>query len=421
MSVVCRSSLPRAASALRFRRLIAPAFCVLFLLVFAPSFAQSPPAAFALEPGSNAPAAEESQPPRPRRAAPRRDGALVPVRTPPQAPLFIGGKPTLGLMTGGLEGTFAQIGSDIATVVDSPDLRVVALLGKGSLQNLDDLLNLRGVDLALVGADSTRFAETRNIHPGLRGWVSYIAKLYDQEVHVIGGPDIRSLADLAGKVVNADVAGSGTLITATALFEAFGIPVKLANDTPSLGLAKLRRGEIAAAVYVIGKPGRLFAAIPPNSGLHLVPVQASEALLQTYVPGTLTHADYPALVEEGSTVETISVPVLLTAYNWPPDSPRYQNLSTFSSLFFGHFEDLQQPPYHSKWLDVNLRATVPGWTRAPYAQQALDRTEAALAANRLEREEFNQWAAGIGLTNMTPAQSGQLLNLWRLGKKQAQR
>ena len=435
MPVVCRSLRPRSSSASRFQCLVPPLFCFVLVsfLVFAPSsFAQSPSAAFAPEAASGLPEAEDNSPP-PRARHPasfgraaaqaRRDAAPVaqPTSQPPQRPLAIAGPTTLGLMTGGLDGTFAQIGSDITTVVGSPDLRVVALLGKGSLQNLGDLLNLRGVDLALVGADTARFAEARNIYPGLRGRLSYIAKLYDQEVHVIGGPEIRSLADLAGKVVNADVAGSGTLITATAVFEAFGLPVKLANDPPSVGLEKLKQGEISAVIYVVGKPGRLFSTISPNSGLHLIPVEASEALLQTYVPATLTSADYPALVKEGGTVETIAVPVLLTAYNWSPDNPRYQSLSAFSSLFFERFQNLLQPPYHAKWLDVNLRATVPGWRRAPYAQEALDRTEATMAANKAEKEGFTKWAAGIGLTDMTSTQHEQLLNLWKLGQKRSQR
>ena len=431
MPVVCRSFLPRVPLTSCFRRLIS--FTLTLVLVSLPVFAQTATMTFTPNPGSSSSEMEIVMPstgtpraasnarttPQARRGG--RSAARPAFQTPPPSPLAISGPTTLGLMTGGLDGTFAQIGSDIATVVGSPDLRVVALLGKGSLQNLGDLLNLRGVDLALVGADTTRFAEVNNIHPGLRSRVSYIAKLYDQEVHIIAGPEIRSLSDLAGKVVNADVAGSGTLITTTAIFEALGVPVKLANDTPSTGLEKLRRGEIAAAVYVIGKPGRLFATIPPNSGLHLVPVQASEALLQTYVPATLTRADYPSLIEEGDTVETIAVPVLLTAYNWPADSPRYRNLAAFSDLFFERFPSLLQPPHHAKWRDVNLRATVPSWTRAPYAQRWLDRSAAVLAASRVEREDFTKWADGIGLTNMTPAQHEQLFSLWKIGQRQPQR
>ena len=338
---------------------------------------------------------------------------------PPEQTLSIGGPTTLGLMTGELNGTYVQIGSDLSTVAASDALRIVPLLGKGSLQNLGDLLNLRGVDLALATADSAASPEAAKLYPNLRARISYIAKLYDQEIHILAGPDIHGLEDLAGKTVNADVAGSGTFVTATAVFNALHIPAKLANDTPNAGLERLKRGEIAAVVYVIGKPGRLFATLPAGTGLHLVPLPLSEELLQTYVPSTLTHADYPMLIAEGDTLETMAVPVLLTAYNWPAGTVRYRNLAAFTDLFFSHFQDLQQPPYHPKWHEVNLRATVPGWTRAPYAQAWLDRAAPPdMPATTAEERGFAAWAAGIGLTSITPAQHAQLFGLWRLRQAQ---
>ena len=349
-----------------------------------------------------------------------RTARPVAPKQPPAQSLSIDGSVTLGLMTGELNGTFVQIGSDLSVVAASDTLRVVPLLGKGSLQNLGDLLNLRGVDLALATADAAVSPEAAKLYPNLRARVSYIAKLYDQEIHVLAGPDIHGLEDLAGKTVNVDVAGSGTFVTATAMFDALHIAAKLANDTPNAGLERLKRGEIAAVVYVIGKPGRLFATVPAGAGLHLVPVPVSDAMLQTYVPSTFTHTDYPALIAEGDTVETMAVPVLLTAYNWPAGTVRYRNLAVFTDLFFSRFHDLLQPPYHPKWHDVNLRATVPGWTRAPYAQAWLDRTAAPAEAPATADEErgFAAWAASIGLTSITPAQHAQLLGLWRLRQAQ---
>lgn len=392
-----------------------------------------PPPASAAEPGDSVPELRRlpaTLRPSARRPVTRREISPPPeaaLRTPPEAPLGINGTATLGMMTGGINGTFVQIGSDVAAVASSDKLRVVPLMGKGSLQNLADLLNLRGVDLALVAADSARAAEATSAYSALRSRVSYIAKLYDQEIHVLAGADIHALADLADKVVNVDVTGSGTAVTAPAVFDAMNLSVKLAYDIPAVALEKLKRGEIAALVYVNGKPSRLFGSIPANSGLHLIALPMSEPLLDSYVPATLTHADYPALTNDGETVETLAVPVLLTAYNWPQGTVRYQNLAAFTDLFFSRISDLLQPPYHQKWRDVNIRATVPGWTRAPYAQRWLDRAAAAQAAASpaqvaagFEREEFNEWAAGIGLTKITAAQSTQLFSLWRLRKSQSQ-
>lgn len=394
----------------------------LLLAALSPVFAQQPvpPGQEEARPPSSSAAATARRPAGLRAGRPRAFGAGA-TQTPPPVPLSISGVTTVGLMTGALNGTFIQIGSDIAAVTESDALRVVPLVGKGSLQNLGDLFNLRGVDLALVAADAARYAETHKMYPGLSGRVSYIAKLYDQEVNIIAGADIRSLADLAGKAVNADVVGSGTFVTASALFETLNIPAKITNDTPDAGVEKLRRGEVAAVIYVIGKPGRLFSKLPENAGLHMVPIPPSDALLQTYLPASLTHDDYPNLIPPGETVETLATPVLLTAYNWPANSPRYQSLAAFTDLLFSRFAELLRPPFHAKWRDVNLRASVPGWTRAPYAQQWLDREDArapvAQVASRPEEAEFAAWVAANGLTGISAGQRLQLLELWKLRQR----
>jgi len=334
--------------------------------------------------------------------------------------------PSVGLVTGELNGTYLQIGSDLSSVVTSDALRVMPLMGRGSLQNLGDLLYFHGVDLALLAADSVRSAENNNTYPGFRSRVRYLTKLYDEEIHVLAGADVQSMADLAGKTVNVGELGSGASVTGPMLFEMLNLSVNTNSDRSDIALEKLKRGEIAAMVYVSGKPVQLLATLPANSKLHLVPLPMSEALLNTYVPATLTHADYPTLTNEGETVETLAVPVLLTAYNWPAGTPQYRNLAAFTGAFFSHLSELLQAPYHEKWHEVNLRARVPGWTRAPYAQQWLDRmpgnapTSQVPVAAGFEQEEFAEWTGSIGLTNLTAVQKGELLRLWKTRRDQAQ-
>ena len=50
-------------------------------------------------------------------------------------------------------------------------------------------------------------------------------------------------------------------MTASVLFESIGIPVQTTNDDQNTALQKLRQGEIAALVYVSGKPARLFTGL----------------------------------------------------------------------------------------------------------------------------------------------------------------
>lgn len=271
---------------------------------------------------------------------------------------------TVGIMAGGVDGTYIRIAADLMNVLDDGDrMRVIAMLGRGSLQNLRDIVLLRGVDIGIVQSDVLAFARRRQELPGIDRLVQYITKLYDEEVHVLAREEVRSLRDLAGGVVNVDWRGSGTAMTASLVFEALGITVRFAHDPQDLALTKLRAGEIAAAVYVAGKPARLYAGIPPASGLRFLPIPATPSLLETYLPTGLTAADYPTLIPAGATVETIAVGAVMAVYAWPPGSERYRKVARFVHAFTRRFEEFLRPPRHPKWREVNLAAQVPGWTR----------------------------------------------------------
>jgi hypothetical protein len=60
----------------------------------------------------------------------------------------------------------------------------------------------------------------------------------------------------------------------------------------------------------------------------------------------------------------------------------------FVERLFENWDKLQRPPNHKKWRDVNLAATVPGWTRFSVADEMLKRTANAqvTSPNSLKRE-----------------------------------
>ena len=287
---------------------------------------------------------------------------------------------TVAVISGGIDGTYVRIVSDLSAVLDDGErLRVLNVLGKGSLQNMADILFLKGIDVGIVQSDVLAYAKSQHVFPGVEHTVQYIAKLYDEEVHVLAAPSIGSLDDLAGKTVNVDGRGSGTAMTSAVLFGALGIKVQYANDDQAVALEKLKRGEIAALVYVSGKPVPLFSGIGAGSGLHFLPVPPNDALLQTYLPARLTAADYPGLVADGAEVDTIAVGSVMAVFAWQPGSERYNKVARFVDAFFDHFAALQKKPRHPKWHDVNLAAQAPGWTRFPEAQALLQRPGLHLA------------------------------------------
>ncbi len=297
---------------------------------------------------------------------------------------------TVGVISGGVDGTYIRIAADLAAVLDDGDrLRVLGLIGRGSVQNISDIMMLRGIDIGIVQSDVLAFARRDRLLPGVGSAVQYIAKLYDEEVHVLARREVPDLAALAGRKVNVDVRGSGTAMTASLLFDTLRIAVEATNFDQATALAKLKAGEIDALVYVAGKPARLFAGLGAESGLHFVPVPLTPALLDTYLPASLGTDAYPGLVD--GEVETVAVGAVMAVYGWPPGHDRYQRVARFVGDFFDKFEAFRQPPRHPKWREVNISAQVPGWTRFAPAQEWLDRQGAAPQAGL--RAQFDAFAA----------------------------
>lgn len=280
---------------------------------------------------------------------------------------------TVSIVSGGVTGTYIRIAADFAAVLDEPNgLRVLPIIGKGSLQNLRDIMYLRGVDLGLVQSDVLEAARKDPSLAGIEKQVAYVVRLYNEEFHVLAPDAIGTLRDLDGKKVNIDVPGSGTAMTAQIVFDRLGIRPEFVNFDQATGNEKLRLGEISANVFIGGKPVRGIADFQVD-GFHLVPVPYDDKLEDVYLPSTLGREDYPRAVHGDEPVETIAVGTVLAVYNWKPGTERYRKTQRFIEAFFTHFDAFQQAPRHPKWKEVNLSATVPGWTRFKPAQDALAR------------------------------------------------
>src|SRR5690348_1905234 len=69
---------------------------------------------------------------------------------------------TVTLITGTIGGTYVQIGADLASVLDDGNkLRVLPIVGRGSVQSVADILFLQGVDLGIVRADTLDYLERK--------------------------------------------------------------------------------------------------------------------------------------------------------------------------------------------------------------------------------------------------------------------
>jgi uncharacterized protein len=268
-----------------------------------------------------------------------------------------------------------RMAEEIAGIIDDGSTRrLVPVVGKGSLQNITDLKYLRGIDLAIITADALEYAREKRLFPGIEASLTYIAKLYNQELHLLARPDIKAVADLSGQTVNVDVQGSSTALTTTRLFDLLRISPKITNDNQDAALQKLRNGELAALAFVAAKPAPFFQILDATDGLHLLNIPLTPAVAGAYVPSRITDADYPRLVTREQPTDTIAVATVLVAADLRSLADRHRNIVNFVDALFTNFQRLLAPGHHPKWREVNIAAELPGWTRHPAAQQWLQRS-----------------------------------------------
>src|SRR3984893_15690183 len=125
----------------------------------------------------------------------------------------------VSIVVSGLSCTCARFAEDIRNVVNDlrPDgLRVLPVLGVGGLQNLNDVLFLKGIDMGVVDEDNLQILKKRDpqLYANIEQRVQYITKLYNSEFHVVARGDIKTFDDLRGKKVSFNLKDSQTEVTA---------------------------------------------------------------------------------------------------------------------------------------------------------------------------------------------------------------
>jgi uncharacterized protein len=291
---------------------------------------------------------------------------------------------TVTIISGNPNGGFLYTAYDMSAVLDRgkatgwSELRVLPVVGKGGAQNIKDVLYLKGIDMGIMHPHIIRyFQETGELGPNIDKRIAYITTLFQDELHLVVNKDINSLEDLKGKKVNFSDAGSGTQLSMKIMFDkVLKLPVQEVNMGQTDAFEAMKRGEIAATTCTCAKPLRSVNSIKPDWGMKLLPVPYSRGLEEYFLPGKLTHNDYPNVIPEGQVVNTISVQTVLGVYNWPKDTDRYRRVAAFVEAFFDNLDKFHQPPRQPKWKGVNIAATVKGLQRFPAAQEWLDRMAA---------------------------------------------
>src|SRR5215208_6304037 len=281
---------------------------------------------------------------------------------------------TVGLAAGLIEGAPLRLASEMARVVDDgANLHVLPIVTRGPTENLNSLLYLRGVDLAIINSDS--LDEYKVAFPDIGLHVKYLLSLFPSELHVFVRPEIQSLQDLAGKKVNFNTLGTAAAYSGPLIFSRLGINIEKTFIPHPLALQQMKKGEndMAAVVFITSKPVDAFLRGQWEPGFKFLPVTYDAKFEDYYLPATLEAADYPNLIKAGERIPTVAVSTALVSYNWPAGSNRYQRVARFSDHLFSRIDKLQVAGFDPKWKTINLGATVPGLARFPAAQEWLDR------------------------------------------------
>ena len=292
---------------------------------------------------------------------------------------------TVGLAGGLLEGAPIRFATEIARVVDDGEnLHVLPIVTRGPSENVEALLYLRGIDAAIINSDALE--EFKKIVPEIQQKISFILSLFSSEVHVFARPEIKSIHDLAGKRVNFNTAGTAAAYSGPLIFERLQVDIDKLFIPHQQALEQLRKGEIAALVFVTSKPVEAFTKRGWAEGFKFLPIEYNAQFEDLYLPSSLSASDYPDLIGPGSHVSTIAVPTILAAFNWPKNSDRYRRIARLVDRLFSRIEMLHEPGFHPKWKEINLGASVPGLNRSPAAQDWLE-TAAARVNNVASKPE----------------------------------
>jgi TRAP-type uncharacterized transport system substrate-binding protein len=298
----------------------------------------------------------------------------------------------------------------IASVGEAEDLRVLAVDSDGGSDSVRDLLFLRGIDLALIPANVLAHVNSAGAFgTGLPQRLTYVAQLYGEEVHVLAGPGINSVEDLRGKKIAIPRLDGNTDFSIHDVLRRLKIDAEVVSMAAADAIDDVRSGTLGALMLMGGKPLRFVASLPKDGSLRLLPLPYGEALGSAYSPSAFRSTDYPSLIADGQTIDTVSVSAVLVANNVPGSSDSYRRIAKFVPAFFAALSELSGPQWHPKWSEVNLAANLNGWTRFPVAEEWLARIrrEQSVVMQR-NFEEFLSTTGGPGLSTLSPQRRREL-------------
>lgn len=201
--------------------------------------------------------------------------------------------------TGGTGGTYYPIGGLIAQAISNPPgsrscdkggscgvpgLVAIAQSANGSVANIN-AINSGTLESGFAQSDVAYWAHTGTGIYKEKGKVEKLralASLYPESIHLVArkGAGIASVRDLKGKRVSLDEPGSGTIVDARLILEAYGLSeddIEADYIKPAPAINKIKDGQLDAFFIVAGYPTGSVAELASSAGAELVPLDGPEA------------------------------------------------------------------------------------------------------------------------------------------------
>lgn len=265
----------------------------------------------------------------------------------------------MGVITGGVKGTYYQFGLNMGSLAAKHGIRLNAMNSNGSVENIYAVYKRPGTQMGIVQSDVLAFvSKVRNdaVLKRIARKIKMVFPLYNEEVHILGQRGISDFDDLAGKRVAVGKEGSGTYLTAKLLFEISEIvpSEQIAVGTDD-ALKMLKAGELDAMFYVAGYPVKLFSeSVSEADNLAVIPV-LNKNIIEFYPRSVIPEGTYSWQKED---LNTVAVKAVLVSYDFRRNN--CTNVGRFARILYDNQQWLIENG-HPKWKSVDFDFPLKGW------------------------------------------------------------
>ena len=273
------------------------------------------------------------------------------------------GGESLTFGTGGDSGTYYAYGGTLAGyVTEHTDTSVTAVASNGSQTNIEDIAS-GAIQLGFVQSDVMSYAYqgTRLFEEPVTSF-STVAALYMEQVQIVTlNPDIKTVADLAGKNVSIGAVGSGVYFNALDVLGAYDLTE--ADITPqyqdfATSVDSLKDGKIDAAFIVAGAPTTAVVDLASGNDIYLVSLDQEH--IDKLIESSPYYSAYTITADTYGTPEdctTVAVGAVVIAGNDVSEDAVYDFVSTIfdNKGSLGHAKEAE--------LDLEFATSI---TNVPY-------------------------------------------------------